>query len=451
MKPAFRARLLWRVYFFGFLMLLLAGGASFVVGTYVLKPAVEGPARPATAWIAWHLLNQQARGESIEDELVDLKKSRVEMTLFDVDGTLIASNAEVRPKPLGQRELSCLADQETVFADGIGLVASRDSGGEVKRYAYIAYPQAELPLGTGVAQLLAALGVLGLLSIPLARSITARVEELTRATRAFGAGDLSVRVKSRQPDEIGDLTRAFDEMAERIVRLRRSEKELLANVSHEMRTPLARIRMALDLVRDGDINRASTYLADIEDDLYELEQLLDDVMTTARLDLERGEVGNSQAPLHVEQLEAISVLEAACERFERRYPERALVRDFADPLPLIQADPTLLRRVFDNLLDNAAKFSSADEPVKLSAGGDAAQLVVEVQDHGFGIAEGDRARVFEPFFRADRSRDRATGGVGLGLALVKRILDAHSGNVEIRDASPQGTCFRLTLPAAPAT
>lgn len=448
MKPARGARLLWRVYFFGFLMLLLAGGASFVVGTYVLKPAVEGPARPATAWIAWHLMKQQERGESIDEELADLKRSRVEMTLFDRDGTLIASNAEVRPAPLGQRELACLTNQETVFADGIGLVANFGDGGEVQRYAYIAYPQAELPLGTGIAQLFAALGVLGLLSIPLARSITGRVEELTRATRAFGAGDLTVRVRSKQADEIGDLTRAFDEMAERIVQLRHSEKELLANVSHEMRTPLARIRMALDLVRDGDINRASTYLADIEDDLYELEQLLDDVMTAARLDLARGEVGDSQTPLRVEHLEAIQVLDAACERFARRFPDRALERDFSRALPAIHADATLLRRVLDNLLDNAAKFSSPEEPVRITARSDASRLVIEVQDQGVGIAEGDRARVFEPFFRSDRSRDRATGGVGLGLALVKRILDAHSGEVEIREAQPQGTCFRLTLPVA---
>ncbi len=449
MKRALRVRLLWRVYFFGFLMLLLAGGASFIVGTYVLKPAVEGPARPATAWIAWHLMKQVRRGEPIDAELADLKRSRVEMTLFDADGTLIASNAETQPKALGQRELSCLAGQETVFADGIGLVANLDEGGEVKRYAYIAYPQAELPLGTGIAQLLAALGVLGLLSIPLARSITARVEELTRATRAFGAGDLSVRVRSKRPDEIGDLTRAFDEMADRIVMLRHSEKELLANVSHEMRTPLARIRMALDLVRDGDTNRASRYLADIEEDLFELEQLLDDVMTTARLDLARGEVGDSQTPLHLEQLEARLVLDAACDRFARRFPERELVRDVAESLPVIQADATLLRRVLDNLLDNAAKFSGPEQPVHLVAAVGADQrLVIEVLDHGVGIAKEDRVRVFEPFFRSDRSRDRATGGVGLGLALVKRILDAHSGDVEIRDAAPRGTCFRLTLPVA---
>src|SRR5690606_13401471 len=101
-------------------------------------------------------------------------------------------------------------------------------------------------------------------------------------------GDLRARAGLHRPDEIGDLARAFDDMAERIAELRRSERELLANVSHELRTPLARIRLALELLADGDATKARSYLEDIDADLAELEQLLDDVMTAARLDLAEG-------------------------------------------------------------------------------------------------------------------------------------------------------------------
>ncbi len=278
-------RLVWRVYLYGILMLALAGGASFVVGTYLITPAVERPARPSTAWIAWHLMSRVERGDDISAELKDLADSELEMTIFDARGQRLASNAADPPAPLDAEKLNHLRGIQTEFADGAGTVASLDASGNVRSYVRLRYPKAVLPMGTAIAQLAVALCVLGLLSIPLARSITARVDRLTDAARAFGAGDLAVRVNSPQRDEIGELTRAFDEMADRIVQLRRSEKELLANISHEMRTPLARIRMALDLVQDGDINQASRYLTDIEEDLEELEQLLDDVMTAARLDL----------------------------------------------------------------------------------------------------------------------------------------------------------------------
>jgi len=444
-------RLLWRVYSYGILMLALAGGASFVVGTYVITPAVEGPARPSTAWIAWYLMDQLGRGEDVTRELADLRdSSRMEMSFYAADGALLASNATPPPDPLAAPELRAVTQEVTKFRGGYGFVASLDASGELQRYAQIRYPLPELPFGTALAQLAAALGVLGLLSIPLARSVTARVEQLTAATKAFGAGDLSVRVRSQLPDEIGDLTRAFDEMADRIVQLRHSEKELLANISHEVRTPLARIRMALDLVRDGDSTRAANYLEDIEDDLHELEELLDDVMATARLDLARGETGDSQAPLRREQLEAAALLDAAVTRFERRYPDRELECHFSADLPRIDADLPLLRRVLDNLLDNAVKFSNSDQAVELHAGRGAPRgdLLIEVRDRGIGIAAEDLERVFEPFFRSDRSRARETGGVGLGLALAKRILEAHGGQVTIRSDQTDGTRFVLRLPAA---
>ncbi len=146
------------------------------------------------------------------------------------------------------------------------------------------------------------------------------------------------------------------------------------------------------------------------------------------------------------------MIDAACQRFRRRFPDRRLEREIARELPLIEADPTLLRRVLDNLLDNAAKYSNPDQVVELRAqkAPDTQDLIIEVQDHGTGIAAENVDRVFEPFFRADRSRDRATGGVGLGLALVKRILDAHAGKVQIQSSNGHGTCFRLTLPRAHA-
>jgi len=300
-----------------------------------------------------------------------------------------------------------------------------------------------------MAQLAAALAVLALLSIPLARSISAPLEKLAEVTRALGAGKLSARSGVTSDDEIGDLARALDDMAERVVELRKTEKELLANVSHELRTPLARIRMALELVREGDTLSAAGYLTDIEEDLGELERLLDDVMTAARLDLSRGSASDPLPPLRLKLLRAGDLVEAARTRFEKRVPGRKLVCRVALDAPDIEADPSLLRRVLDNLLDNAAKFSESHTTITLEAArADSGALVVEVSDQGIGVDPAELERIFEPFYRTDRSRARATGGVGLGLPLARRIARAHGGSITAHSAPDKGSRFRLIVPAA---
>jgi two-component system OmpR family sensor kinase len=454
-------RLLLRVYLHGILLLALAAGASFLVGSYLLAPVIEGPSRPSTAWIAWHLDSLIGEPERLQRELGDLReRARIEVSLFAWDGQLLASNASVAPPPLSAAELGALEHQSTRFASGQGVVALPGLEGPFARYARVKYPVPALPLGTAAAQLVAALAVIALASMPLARSISAPVERLAKLTRALGKGDLSVRARSERQDEIGDLARAFDEMAGRIVALRRSEKELLANVSHELRTPLARIRLALELAREGDAARSQSYLQDIEEDLAELEPLIDDIMTAARLDLERGSGNDALPPLRRQQVAGSELLAAASARFALRFPERTLRCRTLGTLPVLSADPGLLRRVLDNLLDNAAKFSDPGEPIELEgvaqparsggAGGlsDPPALEIRVRDRGIGIGPEDLARVFEPFFRTDRSRSRATGGVGLGLTVVRRIVLAHGGSVRVDSDKATGTCFYVSVPSS---
>lgn len=446
-----RSRLLLRVYLYGVLLLALAGGASFLVGRFVITPAVEVPARPATAWIAWHLLDSVHEPARLERELLDLKKrGRLEMTLFEADGRVIASNANRVPSPLAPAEFADLRAHGSQFGSGSGAIAERDGSGRVLRYARVTFPVPEVPLGAAMAQLAAALAVLALLSIPLARSITAPLERLGALTRAFGAGDLSARSGLQSGDEIGDLGRAFDDMAERVINLRRAEKELLANVSHELRTPLQRIRMALELVREGDTQKAAGYLADIEEDLGELEHLLDDITTAARLDISRGTGGDPLPPLRRKLLSGQELVDAARARFEKRAPERRLSSHVASSAPRVNADPNLLRRVLDNLLDNAAKFSDPDTAIDIDAfAAEDGALTIDVRDHGIGISGADLQRIFEPFYRTDRSRARATGGVGLGLALARRIVEAHGGHISAESELEKGSRFRVVIPAAP--
>lgn len=289
--------------------------------------------------------------------------------------------------------------------------------------------------------------VVGLSSLLLAWSLTRPLAKLSSAAKALGRGELGARVRLARSDELGQLSVAFDEMAGRISELLRSEKELIANVSHELRTPLARIRVALDLAAEGNAEVAQEALADIRGDLDELERLLSDVLMAARLDLAESGPSGGLPPLRREQVDVEALVTAAEERFRSSHPERLLEVDVGPELPTLHADPVLLRRVVDNLLENAHRYcEDMASPIRLEARAERG-INIEVIDRGAGIDPEDLPRVFSPFFRAERSRARATGGLGLGLTLVKRIVEAHGGEVHI-ESRPGQTRVVVTLPTS---
>jgi signal transduction histidine kinase len=291
--------------------------------------------------------------------------------------------------------------------------------------------------------------VVGLGSLLTARWIVAPLSSLAAASRALGSGDLRARTGLDRDDEIGELGATFDEMAARVETLVLAQKELLANVSHELRTPLARIRVALDLAAEGDAIEARASLEEIAIDLAELEALIDDVLTATRLEVAEGSVTAGFA-LHRAHVAASTICAQAADRFRARHARRPFMLDAAEDLPSVDVDPVLFRRVLDNLLDNAHKYSpDAATSVSLRAFERGGDVVFEVRDRGIGIAEDDRAKLFTPFFRADRSRSRAggVGGIGLGLTLAKRIVEAHGGVVEIESVVGEGTIARVTIAA----
>lgn len=445
----FPARLLLRVYLFGVLMLLLAGAAIFVVGAFISRPPTEIPTRPSSAWIAWRMMDLVDSPTELQAELADLKnRSKIELSIYQADGKLLASSAARPPGALSPQAFATLRRQPTNFGGGTGTVAALDASGNVQRYVRLTYPTPDTPLTVTMAQLLAALGVLAAMSVLFARAVTRPLERLVELTREFGRGNLAVRAQSERRDELGALAQSFDEMADRLTQLRRTEKELLANVSHELRTPLSRIRVALDLIGSGG-NSSASYLVDIEEDLAELERLLDDITASARLDLQQNLVNEALPPLRLERVPARRLLDAAQLHFRRHNPERSLHFVVADDLPDVAIDLPLLRRAVDNLLDNAVKFSEATETIRLEGLRDTltGSLLVQVSDRGVGIEPEDLKRVFEPFFRADRSRTRATGGFGLGLTLAARIVHAHGGELTAQSDPEQGTRFSLRVPA----
>jgi signal transduction histidine kinase len=325
-------------------------------------------------------------------------------------------------------------------------VAALRRDGATLGVAVIRHAGPALPWGRILFVLGACLGIAAACAVPLSRSMVRPILALEAATRRLGAGDLTTRVALRRTDEIGDLARAFDDMAARIAGFVRAEKELLANVSHELRTPLSRIRVVLELASDGDPARAQRYLGEIAQDLAELDRLVEDVLTTAKLDLAGGRAGGSRVPMRVEEVAVEELLARSRARFEQLHAERSLSVAAPSPLPRLRGDPVMMRRALDNLLDNAVKHAPAPARVALSARADGDGVEIEVRDDGPGMSAEVAARAFEPFYRGDVSRDRRTGGVGLGLSLVRRIAEAHGGRVELESEPGRGTAIRLFLP-----
>jgi signal transduction histidine kinase len=235
-------------------------------------------------------------------------------------------------------------------------------------------------------------------------------------------------------------------MAQRVAQLVRSQQQLMADVSHELRTPLARIRVALDLAAEGDADMARVALAEINDDLGELERLIADVLQATRLELASGHAAGAAPPLHQEELGLDTLIERSRARFASMHPQHTLRSEPAPSEARVYGDPALLRRALDNLLDNAAAYSESERPITLHVRLEREQVELCVADHGIGIAPEHLPQIGRPFYRTDRSRARRTGGLGLGVSLCRRIAEAHRGTLTLESELGVGTRAYLRLP-----
>ncbi|MBC5785663.1 HAMP domain-containing protein [Ramlibacter sp. USB13] len=276
----------------------------------------------------------------------------------------------------------------------------------------------------GVVAIAVAMG-----SYPVVRRLTLRLEDLRRGVERWGEGDLSVRLPEAGSDEVAFLARRFNHAAERVENLLKANKSLLANASHELRSPLARIRMGLELMDPEPSPRTRD---EITRNIGELDQLIDEILLASRLDAREADVGTVE-PVDLTGLAAEESARAGAE-LEAAGSANTLV---------VEGVAKLLRRAIRNLLENARRYSSG--PVTVSVTRRGTQAEVRVCDRGPGVPETERERIFEPFYRLRGASERE-GGVGLGLALVRSIAQRHRGSARCEANPGGGACFVLTLP-----
>ena len=427
-----------------YLWFLLIVGSLGLVSFVLVLALGSGKVRPPGPTYGNRMLQHLTRAfTGVPDEAALREAVEGAHDDLDFDIVVLDANNNVRvaagqPVVLPSAELLAKARQRSMWMPPtMGIVAGPlDAGLLLLRFPGVTAQRTRTRrLALGAIGLLVAAALL----YPLSRSITRPLEKLTAAAEAFGKGDPSARSGIDRRDEVGQLARTFDEMAARVQAARRAERELLANVSHELRTPLARLQVALELLNAKD-EATERRVASIREEVEELDRLIADVLTTSRLDL-------SPSPLQRHDIPLRTLVERSRDRALALEPDQDIQLDVPPDLH-VAADEALLARVVDNLLDNARKYGGPDKPIRVQGSREGASVLLSVQDGGPGFAAGEVDKVFEPFFRGDTARASAAGGFGLGLALARRIAEAHGGSIKAGNAPEGGARLEVRLPPA---
>lgn len=283
-----------------------------------------------------------------------------------------------------------------------------------------------------------------LVSTFVTRRLVRPIQRMKDASQRIAAGEYEERVAVPGEDELGALARSFNQMAQTLAETEERRRQLVGDVAHELRTPLANIRSVMEGLVDGVLPADPSTFHQVEREVGRLQRLVQDLE-----ELSRAEAG--QMLLEKERVQPSRFIEEAAARLQPQYEDKgvALAIDLPEQLPAVAADTWRMTQVMLNLLGNALQYTPPGGKVTVTAGRKQERLVVRVADTGIGIDPGDLPYLFERFYRADKSRARAGGGSGVGLTIARYLVEAHGGQLWAESAGPgQGSTFTFTLPAA---
>jgi signal transduction histidine kinase len=274
--------------------------------------------------------------------------------------------------------------------------------------------------------------------------IVGPIRQLASASRRLADGHYAERVPAGGDDELGDLADTFNDMASALEATERRRRELIGDVAHELRTPIATLEGFLEGLLDGVVEPEPATWARLHGEAGRLRRLVDDLQELSRAEAR-------QIPLAIKQIEAAQIVGAAIDRLAPSFAEKglALTSDIPEDVPRVRADLDRAIQVLSNLLSNALRCTPAPGEVHVTVRPAGSRVEFSVRDSGVGIDQDELPRVFERFYRVDKSRSRALGGSGIGLTIAKALVEAMGGRIWAESAGPgQGATFAFTLPTA---
>ncbi|OAI50816.1 histidine kinase [Betaproteobacteria bacterium SCGC AG-212-J23] len=337
---------------------------------------------------------------------------------------------------VGNPDLGSEASMRPVLVDDrvVGWIA-RSPYRRLSTGADLAFQQEQLRASWIIAAL--ALALAALVALVLARIFLQPLKRVATATHRLAAGDYSTRVAVTSRDELGRLAEDFNRLAQALERNEELRRRFMADVSHELRTPLAVLRAALEALEDGVRPLTRESVAALQGEVAALGKLVEDLYQLALADV-------GALSYRKERSDVADVLEQAVEPFAARLAERGLgLESRFEPGLNVMADTNRLAQAFRNLLENSARYTDAGGKVRVTARRNGAGVKIDFEDSSPGVPADALPRLFERFYRVEGSRSRANGGAGLGLAIVRSVVEAHGGAVEA-GASPLGG-LRVTI------
>ena len=277
----------------------------------------------------------------------------------------------------------------------------------------------------------------------VSRAISRPIQRITSTAKQIRNGDLAARSKVTGTDEVGQLGETFDDMAGTIERDLKLEHRLTGDVAHELRTPLMAMQATVEAMQDGVLPADDEHFEVVATEVRRLSRLIDAMLKLSRLE-------NGTTELKTERTDLVYLVKSLVSSQHQLFHERGLHLRFVDETPhgelYADVDPDLLREAIVNLMSNAMRYTNADGWVKVSLRQDRSDVLIAVQDTGIGIAKEDIPQTFARFWRSDVSRERVSGGLGVGLAITKEIVDRHNGTILVESELGRGTTFTLRIP-----
>jgi len=446
-------KVFWRFYLHNLALLVLVFTMSAVtLITIAGTPPKAHLAQKSVNAMTNELAQMSGNKEQVQEK-IEYWNSFVPLgiAVYTPEGKLFGKAGEHVPESLKEDDFSISeeADVEMVYYNFMIHYIGKVQKGNFKNYiVLLESPISDIPKRF-IIILSTILILLSLLSLFAMKHLSKPLEHIITVSNELSKGNLSARTKFKGKGELKTLAESIDAMAENLDARLKYEKELMANIAHEFRTPLARTRVALEICEDDDVTAddIKMQLTGIAQDVDDLELLIQNIFSMSLLDLTLDVDPKKRLKMKKAGINVKEFLTEVSTKFHEHHFNHSLELEIADDLKSISMDIELIRRTIKNLLENSVKYSDSEHFIKLSVLEKQDQLIFSVSDRGIDLPDNDLSLLFDPFFRSDRSQNRSSsGGIGLGLALCKRIVEAHGGEISARHNPDGGLIVEFTLP-----